>query len=157
MSPPAAAPALAATTPPAKKSKFNIAAAATPQGSKRAATEVGGKMATPLSTKVSRHCIKPIYLPPWIDPAQFYMYPWVERIVRIDVQVPKANDVKIEDAPRPLQQPRRLPASGPVVVCIYKVTDDAGGGICAYFAVVCMYVCAFVIIFCVCFTSLPPA
>ena len=85
------------------------------------------------------------------------MYPWVERIVRIDVQVPKANDVKIEDAPRPLQQPRRLPASGPVVVCIYKVTDDAGGGICAYFAVVCMYVCAFVIIFCVCFTSLPPA
>jgi hypothetical protein len=60
------------------------------------------------------------------------------RVVRIVAQVPKANDVKIEDAPRPLQQPRRLPASGPVVVCIYKVTDDAGESICACVAIVCM-------------------
>ena len=48
MTPPAAAPAVTDTTPAKKKSKFNIAAAATPQGSKRAVTEVGGKMAPQL-------------------------------------------------------------------------------------------------------------
>ena len=62
MTPPAAAPAVTDTTPPKKKSKFNIAAAATPQGSKRAVTEVGGKMATTPPTKVESR-IKLIYPP----------------------------------------------------------------------------------------------
>jgi len=52
MAPPAAAPPAADTTASkAKKSKFNIAAAATPQG-KRAVTEVNGKTATTPPTKV---------------------------------------------------------------------------------------------------------
>ena len=66
MSPPAAAPAPAVadtTAPKAKKSKFNIAAAATPQGSKRAVTEVGGKNATAPPTKVVSRRIKLIYPP----------------------------------------------------------------------------------------------
>jgi hypothetical protein len=51
MAPPAAAPVADTTTSKAKKSKFNIAAAATPQG-KRAVTEVNGKTATTPPTKV---------------------------------------------------------------------------------------------------------
>ena len=41
-------------------------------------------------------------------------------------KVPKASDVKILEMPRPQQQPRRLPASAPVTVCMYKYTDSAG-------------------------------
>ena len=67
------------------------------------------------------------------------------RVVRIASQVPKANDVKIEDAPRPLQQPRRLPASGPVAVCIYKVTDDAGEPMRACVTSVCVRDCRHVL------------
>ena len=46
-----APPAADTTASKAKKSKFNIAAAATPQG-KRAVTEVNGKTATTPPTKV---------------------------------------------------------------------------------------------------------
>jgi hypothetical protein len=79
MSPPPAAapaPAVADNTPPKKKSKFNIAAAATPQGSKRAVTEVGGKTATTPPTKVESHSIKLIYFP-HASTQQCCAYAWI--------------------------------------------------------------------------------
>ena len=42
------------------------------------------------------------------------------------VRLPPFPIAWIEDAPVRTHQPQRRPASGPVVVCIYKVTDDAG-------------------------------
>ena len=41
-------------------------------------------------------------------------------------KIPRASDVTILDGPRPATQPRRLPASAPVTVCIYKISDCAG-------------------------------
>ena len=41
-------------------------------------------------------------------------------------KIPRASDVTILDGPRPATQPRRLPASAPVTVCIYKISDSAG-------------------------------
>ena len=40
-------------------------------------------------------------------------------------KVPRASEVTIIETPKP-QQARRLPASAPVTVCMYKYTDDAG-------------------------------
>ena len=33
---------------------------------------------------------------------------------------------EVLDGPRPVATPRRLPASAPVSVCLYKITDSAG-------------------------------
>ena len=41
-------------------------------------------------------------------------------------KIPKANELTIEPGPRPQQVPQRLPATAPVEVAIYKVTDQAG-------------------------------
>lgn len=41
-------------------------------------------------------------------------------------KLPKAGDISIEQGPRPAQAPRRLPASAPVDVCMYRITDVAG-------------------------------
>jgi hypothetical protein len=38
-------------------------------------------------------------------------------------EIPKASKVTFTDAPKPQATPRRLPASAPVKVCIFKITD----------------------------------
>ena len=38
-------------------------------------------------------------------------------------EIPKASKVTFTDGPRPLSTPRRLPASAPVKVCLFKITD----------------------------------
>jgi hypothetical protein len=40
-------------------------------------------------------------------------------------KLPKASDISVEQGPRPIQAPRRLPASAPVNVCVMKYTDQA--------------------------------
>ena len=40
-------------------------------------------------------------------------------------EIPKASKVILTDTARPTQTPRRLPASAPVRVCLFKVTDWA--------------------------------
>ena len=37
---------------------------------------------------------------------------------------PRADKISVEQGPRPAQAPRRLPASAPVDVCLYKYTDQ---------------------------------
>jgi len=39
-------------------------------------------------------------------------------------KLPRAADILVEQGPRPAQAPRRLPASAPVDICIYKYTDQ---------------------------------
>ena len=41
-------------------------------------------------------------------------------------KIPKASELTLEVGPQPPQAPQRLPASAPVEVAVYKVTDQAG-------------------------------
>ena len=40
-------------------------------------------------------------------------------------KLPKASEISIEQGPRPMQAPKRLPITAPVEVCIYRVTNLA--------------------------------
>ena len=74
-----------ATAPAAKKSKFNIAAAATPQGSKRGIAEVGGKApaASPMKARLRN---------PSLSPNGHLV--WSDSLECLRQKVPKAGDVK---------------------------------------------------------------
>ena len=41
-------------------------------------------------------------------------------------KVPKASDIALDFTSTTQAKPKRLPASAPVIVCIYKITDEAG-------------------------------
>ena len=41
-------------------------------------------------------------------------------------KVPKASELTLEQGPKAPQAARNLPATAPVVVCCYKITDCAG-------------------------------
>ena len=41
-------------------------------------------------------------------------------------KVPKVSEITIEAGPKPAATPRRKPAVAPVVMCIFKYTNDAG-------------------------------
>ena len=43
----------------------------------------------------------------------------------LPAKLPRASEINIEQGPRPLQAPKRLPANAPVDVCIYRVTELA--------------------------------
>jgi len=48
----------------------------------------------------------------------------VEEVIKGSApEIPKASKVTFTDAPKPQATPRRLPASAPVKVCIFKITD----------------------------------
>ena len=40
-------------------------------------------------------------------------------------KLPKASQISVEQGPRPLLAPKRLPVTAPVDVCIYRVTELA--------------------------------
>ena len=104
-----AAPAANAT--PKKVSKFSVAKAATPQGAKRNVAETVVKGAAPEVPKASKViCVPPPSLR--MD----------GHLLVLDYCV-WGGQVIITDTARPQQQtPRRLPASAPVKVCLFKVT-----------------------------------
>jgi hypothetical protein len=41
-------------------------------------------------------------------------------------KAPRASEVRVEQGPKPVERPHRLPVVAPICVCIYKVTNDAG-------------------------------
>ena len=41
-------------------------------------------------------------------------------------KVPKASECVVEEGPKPQRSAQRMPTHAPVVVCLYKVTDEAG-------------------------------
>ena len=50
-----------------------------------------------------------------------------QAVGRSPAKVPKADEMTLlEQSPKPASTMQRLPAHAPVVVCLYKVTDEAG-------------------------------